>query len=64
MLRDRVKGRTLKEVATEAGCSIGYLHDVLHERREPAGKILAYLGLERQIRYVRTTPSQNGSAAA
>jgi hypothetical protein len=53
MLQKRKAGRTLREVAAEVPCSIGYLSDVLRGRRDPAGKILAYLGIERQVKYVR-----------
>ena len=38
-------------LAAAIGVSPAYLNDVLHGRREPQGKILEYLGLERVVVY-------------
>lgn len=38
-------------LAKELGVSLPYLNDVLHSRRELAGKLLDALGLERVISY-------------
>lgn len=38
-------------LAKELGVSLPYLNDVLHGRRELAGKVLDALGLERVISY-------------
>ena len=39
--------------ATSHGISAGYVSDVLSERREPGGRILAALGLVRVVDYQR-----------
>jgi hypothetical protein len=38
-------------LAKAIGVSAAFLGDVLHGRREPTGKILEYLGLERVVVY-------------
>lgn len=37
--------------AKDNGLSTAYVNDVLHGRREPGGKLLAALGLERVVLY-------------
>ena len=44
-------GGTQTALARELGVSLPYLNDVLHGRRELAGKVLDALGLERVISY-------------
>ena len=44
---------TQKNAARELGVSLSYLNQVLHGRREPAGKLLEAIGLERVAGYVR-----------
>lgn len=44
---------TLGQIAGEAGCSISYIADILKGRREPAGKVLKYLGFKRKVTYVK-----------
>lgn len=43
--------RTQKEVAAEIGVSLPFLNDILHGNREPSGKPLKFLGLERVVTY-------------
>lgn len=45
---------TQKALASDLGISQAYLNDVLQGRREPAGKLLAALGLERVVTYRKT----------
>ena len=40
-----------RALARSLGVSPSYLHDVIRGRREPAGKLLAALGLKRTVRY-------------
>ncbi len=42
-----------KALAAKMGISLPYLSDIIQGRREPGPKVLAYLGLERQITYVK-----------
>ena len=42
---------TQKAMAKEIGCSVQFLNDVLRGRREPSGKVLQYLSLERVVSY-------------
>jgi DNA-binding transcriptional regulator YdaS (Cro superfamily) len=42
-----------KAWAAAHGVSPAYVHDALQGRREPGAKILAALGYERRVRYVR-----------
>ena len=48
MLRQRLKGQSLRALAREIGCSAGYLSDLLSEppKRTPGPKIAQFLGLE------------------
>lgn len=45
------RGQTQTWLANDIGVSLAFLHDVLNGRREPTGKILDYLGLERIVVY-------------
>jgi transcriptional regulator with XRE-family HTH domain len=51
MLRTRLAGSTLKSLAGDLDVSIGYLHDILNERREPGPKMLKALKLKRRVIY-------------
>jgi transcriptional regulator with XRE-family HTH domain len=46
-----------KELARRIGCSTAYISDVLGRRRDPAERILDYLGLEPHTTY---RPKVNG----
>jgi len=50
-LSSRPSRHTQITLAKAIGVSVSYLNDVLHGRREPQGKILEYLGLERVVTY-------------
>jgi hypothetical protein len=50
-LQRRVDETSQRAVALELGISAQYLCDVLMDRRQPGKKILAALGIERQITY-------------
>lgn len=52
-IRLSMHGGTQKELAEEIGVSQAFLSDVLAGHREPTGKILDYLGLERVTVYRR-----------
>lgn len=43
--------RTQAELAAAIGVSLPFLNDILHDRREPAGKVLEFLKLERVVTY-------------
>jgi transcriptional regulator with XRE-family HTH domain len=47
----RVNAHNQQTLAKAIGVSYAFLNDVLHGRREPTGKILEYLGLERVVIY-------------
>jgi hypothetical protein len=47
LLKEKQGDRSLREFALEVGCSAAYLSDVYNGNREPAKKILDYLGLTR-----------------
>lgn len=42
---------TQKDLAEKLGVSTAYLSDVLQGKREPAGKMLEALGIERVVTY-------------
>ena len=42
-----------KALAKRIGVSPTFLCDILNGRREPSGKPVAFLGLTREVRYVR-----------
>jgi hypothetical protein len=50
MLRQRMKGRSLRSLAREIDCSAGYLSDLLSEppKRSPGPKIMEFLGITRE----------------
>jgi len=51
-LRDAVtEAGSLREFAKAHGMTAAYVHDVLHERRALADRILAAIGVERRIIY-------------
>lgn len=43
-----------RALARKIGCSPTFLNDILLGKREPAGKVIAHLGLRRQVTYVPT----------
>jgi predicted transcriptional regulator len=40
------------KLAREAKVSRAFVNDILMARREPSGRLLSYIGLKRQVRYV------------
>ena len=42
---------TQKALATTIGVSLPFLNDILNDKREPSGKVLTFLGLERIVTY-------------
>jgi hypothetical protein len=46
--------RTFRQLADETGLPASYLCDAMSGKKPPSGKLLKYLGLERQIVFVRT----------
>lgn len=40
-----------KQLAARIGVSQPFLNDILHAKREPSGKVLKFLGLERVVKY-------------
>jgi transcriptional regulator with XRE-family HTH domain len=55
ILRDRIRGevKTQKDLAVRIGISPSYLNGVMKGKREPAGKLLDFLRLERVVSYRR-----------
>jgi transcriptional regulator with XRE-family HTH domain len=47
------RGITQKDLAGQIGITPQFLHDILNRRRRPAKAVLAYLGLEQRVSYVR-----------
>jgi transcriptional regulator with XRE-family HTH domain len=43
--------RTQSELARAMGVSLPFLNDILNRNREPSGKVLEFLMLERVVRY-------------
>jgi transcriptional regulator with XRE-family HTH domain len=66
-LKRRLKSLTQAQLAKEAGLHQSWVSNVLNGLRKPPKKMLAYLGLERRVNYVRTrakpagTESSNGA---
>lgn len=60
MLVARLANKTQKDLARELGVSIGYLNDVLHERREPGPKVLDALNLQRRVVYEKRQKRRAG----
>lgn len=54
IIRSMQGDRTVKALALEMEVSLSYLSDVLLRHRAPGKLILEKLGLEREVRYVRT----------
>lgn len=52
-LEKRRGDRTWLEVAKEIGCTAAFLSLVVNEKRGPGARILKYLGIEEQKKYVR-----------
>lgn len=52
-LKKRQGEKSLTVFAKEIGVSLVYLWDVVHGNRNPTGKILDYLGVEKVITYRR-----------
>lgn len=40
-----------RALARKIGCSAAFLNDIILGKREPAGKVLAYLRLKRRVSY-------------
>lgn len=40
-------------LAKKIGCSRAFLNDIILGKREPSGKVLTYLGLQRRVSYER-----------
>jgi hypothetical protein len=54
MLREEAKYEgSQRALAKLIGCSATFLSDILCGKREPAGKVIAWLGLERHVTYRR-----------
>lgn len=51
MLNSRLNDMTQTALASELGVSIGYLNDIINDRREPGPKILKALKLQRRVIY-------------
>jgi transcriptional regulator with XRE-family HTH domain len=60
MLRSKMAGRSLRALSREIGCSAAYLSDIMRGNRAPGPKILAYLGLSREVK-VRTSYTQTAA---
>lgn len=45
-------GISQRELARRMDCSAAFLNDIILGKREPAGKVLAWLGLRRKLTYV------------
>lgn len=54
LLKREQNGDTQKDFANKIGVSPPHLCDVLAGKREPSGKVLEYLKLERIVGYART----------
>lgn len=52
-LRARFGSAQQKDAAAVVGVSPAYFCDIMNGRREPAGKVLEFLGLERRVYYAR-----------
>jgi hypothetical protein len=61
--RNRTGRHDQLSLAAAIGVSASFLNDVMHERREPTGKILEYLGLERVVVYRIPKRSSSGKGA-
>src|SRR5262245_56870965 len=46
--------RTQAELAKAIGVSLPFVNDILNGKREPSGKVIEFLGLERIVTYKRT----------
>lgn len=44
-----------RALARKIGVSPTFLNDILREKREPAGKVVSFLGLERVVSYKERT---------
>ena len=42
-------GQSLRAYASTIGCSPMYISDILNNKREPGPKVLAHLGLEKEV---------------
>ena len=47
LLKQRMEGRSLRDLAKAIPCSPAYLSDVMNGNRPPGPKILTFLGLQR-----------------
>ncbi len=60
ILKDRVKGRKLREVARTVPCSPGFLSDIISGRRPNIpDEVVSALGLERVVTYRRKKEKAN-----
>ena len=49
---------TQKALAEKIGISPAFLNDILREKRDPQGKVLSFLKLDRVVVYRRSTPQR------
>lgn len=47
----KARFRTQKEMAQAMGVSAAFVNDILNAGREPSGKVVEFLGLERAVVY-------------
>lgn len=47
-----------RALARKIGVSPTFLNDILLEKREPAGKVVTFLGLQRVVTYIRAADSR------
>ena len=59
LLAERLELQSASEIAREIGVSRQYLHQVVNRDRTMGPKILAYLGIEKQVTYQK----RNGANA-
>ena len=52
LLRIRLEGKTQTALASDAGVTVQYMHDVLKGRRAPGPAILKFLGIAKRKEYV------------
>lgn len=58
LLQERMRGRSMRDLAREIPCSPAYLSDIFNGNRPIGPKILRYLGLEKVQTYVYRKPTR------
>lgn len=53
LVKQRLEGKTQRELASELGISTTYLNDYLNFKRSPGSALLDALGLRRVVMYER-----------